>query len=770
MSNNKNLSNNFEVSNVEENVLRAVYALNMCTVSVSQIIDYNDVYILEQEYDAILNNLNLEKMPKADALKSILIELLNTITFFRIQEIRKEALEQKYQRKMRNAIWSAIPNLNVIVSGDPVTMAFSLATQVGIGYMNYRKEKSNIANEQSTEKLELRITAIEQFHALRRELFTTAWELSEEYGFDDHLRLTEKQITQYNQILIDPDELRKYVRLESIQDKFEAFPPFWYFFGHTAAYIAGDKNMPLEDLEREVYKRRAKEHFSKYDYLNKFNILREDQMTASFALEYTDLLLEEENYDSDKIRELIRIAFNASGNALDVKELCAIAYLKIGDTENAGVIFKQLVNESYNTITNAKLLSRIYVSQFLNGSDYAAKFNYKTLLLRVGENNAEYLFPMPLNKIDDKQLQLEYLTTQKILLQIDYRAVINEFIWKASIRFNAVIPAPYDYNSLEEYYGCSEKAKNNRLKEIRSCFNNDDNKKDYLSKLAESGFRFKYIDLLNEFIEICEEFDLWKQAEKHDAILETIKWNVAEHRKPLQMLQKRIEEDSFSIEDYRTWQDELNFRELTGSFTNGLKDVIMLEIEKMDNMSKVEQAEYNLAIFCHKHKINLGESKRCEKNYEQETQSYLHYDILGSDGIAENERRKKFEKMKQYVKDFASDLIKNNDNETTLLLSGDNAFNSYFSNSKLQGIGFKNDTFAIIDDKTKKDKALVFTQKGLLLITKNKSRAIYRYTDVEFYRSSGQKIMCMGDSEKYSNINVDMDKLENLILNLNNVK
>ena len=37
--------------------LRAAYALNMCTVSVSQIVDYNDEYILEQEYEAILNNL-----------------------------------------------------------------------------------------------------------------------------------------------------------------------------------------------------------------------------------------------------------------------------------------------------------------------------------------------------------------------------------------------------------------------------------------------------------------------------------------------------------------------------------------------------------------------------------------------------------------------------------------------------------------------------------------------------------------------------------------
>ena len=52
------------ISHDDNEKLRAAYALNMCTVSVSQIIDYHDSYILEQEYDAILNNLNLKQMPK----------------------------------------------------------------------------------------------------------------------------------------------------------------------------------------------------------------------------------------------------------------------------------------------------------------------------------------------------------------------------------------------------------------------------------------------------------------------------------------------------------------------------------------------------------------------------------------------------------------------------------------------------------------------------------------------------------------------------------
>ncbi|MGN0292287.1 MAG: hypothetical protein ACI4C5_10145, partial [Lachnospiraceae bacterium] len=87
---------------------QAAYALNMCTVSVSQIVDYNDVYIMEQEYEAILNNLNLKQMPKDEALLRILSEIMNTITFFRIQDIRKKKIEKKYESRMKNAIWSAV--------------------------------------------------------------------------------------------------------------------------------------------------------------------------------------------------------------------------------------------------------------------------------------------------------------------------------------------------------------------------------------------------------------------------------------------------------------------------------------------------------------------------------------------------------------------------------------------------------------------------------------------------------------------------------------
>lgn len=218
---------------------RAAYALNLCSVSVSQIIDYNDINILEQEYDAILNNLNLQEMPKDESFLDILKHLLDTITFFRIQEGEKKFVDQDYQKKMKDAIWKAIPSPNVIfASADPKVMAMALATQVGIGYMNYRRAKAENQDEYAKAKWKLHASALEQFNGLQRDLFTTAWRIADEYCFDDKLRLTENQIKQFNAILMDDNLIRKYERLESIQEQFEAYPPFWYQIGSAANKIA----------------------------------------------------------------------------------------------------------------------------------------------------------------------------------------------------------------------------------------------------------------------------------------------------------------------------------------------------------------------------------------------------------------------------------------------------------------------------------------------------------------------------------------------------
>ena len=369
---------------------KAAYALNLCLVSISQIIDYSDLYVLEQEYEGILNNLNLENMPKDDALLDILRQILDTITFFRIQEGERQFIEQQYQDAMKTAIWSAVPNCSVILAcASPKAMLLSLLTQVGTGYMNYRKEKAKAGRDRERAQWELHKAAIEQFNGLRRELFTTAWKLADSYGFPDTWRLTESQIAQYNRVLMDPNLSRRLARMEDLEERFEAYPPFWYFKGNAALTLAGTNQEVFADLYAT-----ARNAYEKYFEINTVDneLLRTDPICAACALEYVSLM--EDNERQLKVKYIER-AIRSAGTHFDIWQMCAMAYLEMGEVEKAAGILRSLVCEGYNEKVNAQLLSTIYIAGHLKKNTNMDCFGlYKRLTTFT---DAEMLLKWPEN-------------------------------------------------------------------------------------------------------------------------------------------------------------------------------------------------------------------------------------------------------------------------------------------------------------------------------------------------------------------------------------
>ncbi len=749
--------------------LKAAYALNMCTVSVSQIVDYNDEYILEQEYEAILNNLNLEQMPKDEALLNILVKLLNVITFFRIDKVKRAQIEKKYQRRIKNAIWSAVPNIGVIVAGDPVTVGLSLATQVGIGYMNYRREKADALADKEDSEVELRITAMEQFNALRRELFTTAWRLADEYNFPDKYRLTERQITQYNEILMDPDEIRKYERLSAVKDNFEAYLPFWYFMGHSAKYIAEDKDNGLDPNARDYYISQAKENFEKYESLNSFNILREDELTASFALEYVDLLLLEENPDQEKIIRLIETAVKMAGNANDILELCAVSYLKVGKTDSAEKLLRILVNENYNTATNAKLLSRIYVSEFLKGTNPLAKTQYGILASRV---TPAWLFPMPDNRADDlmlqdKELQDKYISEQRFALQKEYGDVINQFIEKNIVMFNKIIPVPVrDAN--DEYFTNSETAIKRRRQDVYDALESDRGN-EYRQQIKESGYRFRYIELINEMLNALDELRVFRDNSDKESMIQLIKTNLSDSSGELKEIQEKLNRnDAFSIIDYEKIQKSLSFQRLTKEFFDVLKDKILQSIGSIETLDDLDDVELDIVQFCRKHDLeerNPNPKGKIAQSVHDKESDYISQDILGEDERDESFSKVAFEKMLVAVRDAADGIVEDG-SKMNLLIRGDKEFELYFKNVKLRGDAFKTKTLAILDDHSFANSDLFITCDGVVPVKRSKVEGLKAFSKIEYQGKS----LNLGWPEEYSNRAVNLGNLYSLLEKLGNIR
>lgn len=708
----------------EEDKIKAAYALNMCTVSVSQIIDYSDLNVLEQEYEAVLNNLNLEQMPKDDSLLHILKQLLDTITYFRIEAVEKEMMDKEYQQKMRNAIWASVPNFGMIVAGgNPITMAVSLASQVGIGYMNYRRNKTEYGMDKERKEWELQKTAIEQFNGLRRELFDTAWRLADAYAFPDGYRLTERQITKYNKILVDQDAVRKYERLESIKEDFEAYPPFWYFIGNASNYIAGS-NGALSEEARAAYRLKALDYFEKFENLNRYNILRKDQLTASCALEHIDLLLLEEKPDMDKIKKLLSGAVKSSKNSNDILELCAITYLRIGQQDEAAKILRILVNEDYNKVINAQLLSSIYVYRLDN-------IAYELLATRV---NLEYLYPMPQAGEDVKALQAEFGRKQKSVLKLKYRLVIEDYLNKYSVEWNritSVFDMGREYPN--SFFLDTDKAKSERRTQARHIYADNNKKAFYQQRMTEVGYELNILGILNEMSSRLFEAQSFSDYMLQQRVEDDIRGKIIENKDEINELQNAMVVGDFSINAYMVSQT-ITLRQIVGK---ALQMVIDYAIEQVDgaNINDITYLESNLRSFCAANSLEIPEIavNRASKDaglFEKQGEPFSPQ-LFGAQAVAAKKKAAFVADMTAFIKEKmnAADLL---NDQTAIYFSGTSEFNGYFlSTSFEEHADVKGHAIMILKDKSKRKFDLIFTTDGIVSVIKDKVKNLTSYNEVK---------------------------------------
>lgn len=721
---------------------QAAYALNMCTVSVSQIVDYNDVYIMEQEYEAILNNLNLKQMPKDEALLRILSEIMNTITFFRIQDIRKKQIEKKYESRMKNAIWSAVPSLNVVVSANPAAIALALVTQIGSGYMNYRKEKASAGVDREDAEVELEITAIEQLNSLKRELFTTAWRLADEYDFEDEWRLTEKQIKQYNDILIDCDELRKYERLDAIKSNFSAYPPFWYFIGNAANCIAKSKELELSEETRQEFKRIALAHFEKYEEVSKNSILRQDQLNSSCALEHVELLLEDKNYDRRKVIELISKAAKMSGNAFDVLQVCAIAYLKVNDIENASRLLRILVNEDYNKTVNAQLLSGIYVRK-------KDRIDYNILSTRIAH---QYLYPMPLPGEDETLLETQFQQQQRMVLKGKFKRILEKTINKYSAELYkeiSIFDLADEYT--EEFFENNKRAKKIRLMAAKKMFLDESKRGHYLDRLSSVNLPTIYVDIFEDMFGALFQMSTYSNPVLQGEALDRTSTAIITYRDAINSIQDSIKNQSFSLKDYERIQRVGIYHFVKDAFNMLYHQTCkVIDNAEMDNLLALEG---DLMTYCEKIGVSMPEislSGGCDNSDLDEPKELFDVSLFGAKAVSARRDIDYINNLLTFIKGKMADTILGED--LVISYMGDIEFDRYFNDVAFESYpSLKPHSLMVIKDNGKTKTDLIYTTEGIVYVQKGKVRKKTPYADIVFTKDS---LVLFGTKYKSNSINV----------------
>ena len=742
--------------------LMAAYALNLCTVSVSQVVDYSDLVILEQEYEAILNNLNLENFPKDEALLDILKQILDTVTFFRIQEGDKKFIDREYQQKMKNAIWSAVPNIGLIVAGgNPITMAISLASQVGIGYMNYRKEKAKNQLEYEKQKWQLQRSAIEQFNALRRELFTTAWRLADKYNFPDEYRLTEKQITQYNDILMDENIFRKYERLYTIKENFEAYPPFWYYLGNAANAVA-QEYLEEDKTVYNKYKDLAFESFNQYWKVNNLPLLRKDDIAASCALEHIDLLIQDGlETNKEKINELLGIAIKNAGNSWDIIQLCTMNYLRLGNFEEAKKYLRILVTEDYNASFNAQILSQRYVGEAIEKND--ERFNYPEYETLKKFVNSGYLYPWPKDMKNVDAIKDKYFQLQKSILKWKYASVVLKLIEKYTIILNRQTQCPADDYEKEytDSYFLDTPENIARRKE--------DNER-YPCNVDEKSLGFIYLDVLNSFLNSIKQISLFSD----------IKYEGIKNK-----LMKSEIKQFFGFEDKTNGTNGIeDIFDGRISFTKLVLDFVIKIGEKIECIDTIEESnvqkkEQELFSVCSNEGIELPEIPILDNtNSEKKATLFLPIEeIWGKNAKKiqkENEDKECQKKLLQKQLNIANDK---KENKLKLLIQATPEYKKYFDsnqlNSELYDQYKKDEILAVLDDTSFENTDLFFLKYHVLVVKTERKKTFEKktskkiagcsYRKVEFSEFSKAEKYIKIDDFEYKNKNLDVDKFKKLI-------
>ena len=627
---------NQDKSICEHDQLKAAYALNLCTVSVSQIVDYKDLNVLEQEYELILNNLNLHNMPKDQALLHILRQILDTVTFFRIYEGDKMMLEKKYQQKIKNAIWNAIPSFALVAFGDPYTFAMSMIASVGMGYMNYRKEKANTLTEREEQEWTLQRSAIEQFNALRRELFDTAWRLSDSYEFDDKYRLTESQISQYNSILMDSIPLRKYERLDSIKDNFEAYPPFWYYLANAAMDVVNVyKNETAFGNNISAinkYTQLAEQNYQKY--LDKdIDLLRNNYIRSACDLEYAALLLDslpriEENEKKlrlCKINYLIDDAIKHCGSKLDILQIASIYYLKINKAEEATKHLRKLVIENYNTKTNSQLLSFIYLQETIFDSKkfITNTLKYKELVQFTDRTN---LIPWvnsekELTKDHLRNINELFLYKQKEQLHSYFETIVNTIFHKEVISYNKELYNLHYMDANDAFFEDTINAIKERHEEYKKLYSREDEWKRFTAELSGNTIIISLNKHINKLLRSLDKlvqvaFNLNIDPEKDLASIKEVltkkhfsfkeisfdeaKSSITDESiiQQIKYLKNKIEKNEFDFEDYL----RLSSLTLTTIMEKFIEDFVMnfwtKVIAPKNAYKELVNIESNFSDFC----------------------------------------------------------------------------------------------------------------------------------------------------------------------------
>lgn len=394
----------------DQTKLQVLQSLNLIAVSLTHILTYNDKVVLDQEYNTIINNLNLGNIPDADII-ALLQELMDLLTNSKIQDHEREYLltrfDKNVQTELKNRMRSRIFDTDLVL--NPYAGILKSVLYTGSFYFNYRSQMDSYAKEKEEGKWEIEAKTMQGFNNFYKKLLKYSWDLMRRYDLPDEWRLNEKQLRDYTDILKEPDLERRYRKLERIESSFKKFPPYWYYRGQAAQEIGNNKE--------------AMDCFNQFQQINQ-KILRKDPYAASVAMCKT--MLKAEQSDPAVLKSDLELILANSedadwGNIL----FAALQYGRMEDPDTAGkLILRNLDNGHTAFIDSPDMIRAVGPALLLNARPDVFNRIMDMVMENDKVNNYDLLWLYGELRNSDilKKIQPEF---DRVLLQVADKSLLN---------------------------------------------------------------------------------------------------------------------------------------------------------------------------------------------------------------------------------------------------------------------------------------------------------------------------------------------------------
>ncbi len=330
---------------VSKKSVSAAIIMNYLHSSMYAITKYNDRVVLDQQYEDIINNINIRKIEDEEVV-SLITHLMDTLSQFSLSDRERKFLRDEYEKNIENALIesfyrvsrnkkSANNSKNLVIdkilsmaTGGGISIAVSSAINYGNVYFDYRHRRNEYKRKLDKTIWSLDRRAVEGINEIRKDFFVSYWKIMNKYDIPDGWRITEKQLGVLYEATSEINAEKRYRKLKRMKKHFDMFPLYWVFMASSAKDVGN-----VEDLRDAIL------HYEELD----IGLLRSNVYTG-MMLEFKTTLYDVKN-EKKELRRILNRIMTINGDDHNRKMFVALKYAQIGDVRKAVSIINENIDD-----------------------------------------------------------------------------------------------------------------------------------------------------------------------------------------------------------------------------------------------------------------------------------------------------------------------------------------------------------------------------------------------------------------------------------------